>query len=348
MHIKSFCKKSYGEVTKSLPVSIRSAISRIIFHISGKPFYFFDDDLQHKTRFDKGLLCISADFELAWGWRYAKNQKLDAEEFGIRERRNIPLILTKLDELKIPITWAIVGHLFIEKCERGKNGLPHSDMPRPCHFENELWRFNSGDWYDYDPCSSWKSAPDWYAPDLIEKIMNSNIKHEIACHSFSHIGFDEAYCSRELADAELRKCIEVMDRFGLKPISMIFPGNEAGYFDLLTKYGFKCMRYFPYEWVDIAKPIKTKEELWSIPESSNIVPDENWDSKYILRRLKKYVDKAVSKKALCHFWFHPSMKVERIKGLFFPLLKYLAEKRTEGKLDILTMRGVGEFMAKFD
>lgn len=345
MYTKNFLKREYERVRKILPISVRSTLSKLIFHIYRKPFYFSDKNANRRTELNKGLLCISADAELAWGWRYAKNHRIDAVKLGLKERENISFILSELNELKIPITWAIVGHLFLSECKRN-NGFAHPDMPRPNYFENELWKFESGDWYDYDPGSNWKSAPAWYAPDLIEKILNAKIKHEIGCHTFSHIGFNKKYCSEELAEAELKKCGEIMSQFGVKPVSMIFPGNEAGYFNLLAQHGYKCVRYFPYEWVEISKPIKTKEKLWAIPESSNIVPEELWNSKYIFWRLKKYVEKAIRKKTLCHFWFHPTMSSKRVNNVLIPLFRYCAKKREEGKLDILTMKSLGELMDK--
>lgn len=324
---------------------IKSWRSKIIFHLLKKPRYFIDKEQHSKINFDKSILCISADFELAWAWRYDHNPSTDAKEIALRERENIPLILQKLEELNVPVTWAIVGHLFLKGCKK-ENGIAHSDMPRPKFFKNELWEFRAGDWYDFDPCSDYKTTPDWYAPDLIEKILNTKVKHEIGCHTFSHIGFNEKYCSKELAEAELKKCDEVMAQYGLKPVSMVFPGDEAGHFDLLFKYGYKCVRYFPYRRVEISKPIKLKQGLWAIISSTNIVPDENWDSKYILWRLKKYVDKAIEKKALCHFWFHPSISKQRIEEVLFPILDYCVKKREGDKLDIMTMGEVGELAEK--
>ena len=46
-------------------------------------------------------ICITADFELSWGWR-ARGQ--ETSEFkGKSARRNVPLILALLDEYSIPI-----------------------------------------------------------------------------------------------------------------------------------------------------------------------------------------------------------------------------------------------------
>lgn len=317
--------------------------SKIAFHLLRKPRYLLLDNQIIK----KGILCISVDFELAWGWRYAYNSKIDVQKISRQERENIPLILRKLEDLNIPITWAIVGHLFLRSCNK-ENGIAHPDMPRPRFFKNKLWEYKIGDWYDFDPCTDFISAPNWYAPDLVEKILNSKVQHEIACHSFSHIGFNEKYCPKELAEAELKKCGEVMAKFGIKPVSMIFPGDEAGHFEILEKFGYRCARYFPFANIEISAPIKLKESLWAILSSSNILPDDNWNSEYIVWRLKKYLDKAIEKKTLCHLWLHPSISERRIKEVLFPTLEYSLRKRDEGKLDILTMQGIGKLMENSD
>jgi peptidoglycan/xylan/chitin deacetylase (PgdA/CDA1 family) len=290
---------------------------------------------------ETGLVCISADFELAWGWRFARGTDITA--LAMQERENIPNILKKLEELNLPITWAIVGHLFLDGCAK-IDGRAHGDMPRPGYFQNEFWNFQHGDWYDHDPCNHHGISPDWYAPDLVKQILACRVKHEIACHSFSHIGFGERYCPEELADAELRKCAEVMAAYKIKPVSMVYPGNDPGHFSLLARIGYRCIRYFPRPRIEISLPSRMKEGLWAIPESSEIVPDERWDSNYLLWRLKKYVDKAINKKSLCHFWFHPSIPRERLNTLLFPLLEYCTEKRRVRQLKIMTMAGIGQYM----
>lgn len=319
-------------------------IPNVLLALRMKPFcYNFPERSRELPQ--RGILCLSADVEMAWGWRFAVPRGAGYEVYASRERANFTSIRDKLDQLKIAVTWAVVGHLLLDSCKR-ENGRAHSDMLRPMFFRNEYWHFDEGDWYDNDPCADYKSAPNWYAPDMIREILSSRVEHEVACHSFSHIGFNERYCSMELADAELRKCEEVTASFGIKPVSMVFPGNEPGHFDLLAKYGYKCVRYFPRRRVEISLPMKLKEGLWAIPESSNIVPDDNWNSKYILWRLKKYIDKAVKKRVLCHLWFHPSITGERIQQVLFPILEYCVRKRDEGQLDIMTMKAVAEMMEK--
>jgi hypothetical protein len=58
------------------------------------------------------------------------------------------------------------------------------------------------------------------------------------------------------------------------------------------------------------------------------------------------VDKAIKKKALCHFWFHPSISQERIDEVLFPVMDYCAQKRKENKLKIKTMAGVMDSLEK--
>src|SRR5215472_4142572 len=171
---------------------------------------------------------ISADFEIAWAFRGRSEEERLTR--GIRCRRNVPMILGMLKETGVPITWATVGHLFLESCERGSSGCAHPEMARPP--KNLRWE---GDWYRHDPCSNWKTQPHWYAPDLIRQILSSDVPHEIGSHSFSHIDFSESTSTRELVDQELKACILVMSPHKLRLRSLVYPFNNMGhhYLDLI-------------------------------------------------------------------------------------------------------------------
>ncbi len=255
-----------------------------------------------------------------------------------QERENFPVILNKLNDLNIPVTWATVGHLFLDSCER-TNGKAHDDMPRPGYFKNEHWRFDTGDWYDIDPCGNYKTHPEFYAPDLIGMILDSNIKHEIGCHSFSHCDFSERNSSPELIEAELQECGRVMKRFGIKPVSFVFPGNQYGNSDLLKKYGYKIIRYRINKSVEIGFPNILTNGLTAIHDSCSAeLSEDGWDHQYILWKLKQYIDKTIRRKAVSHFWFHPSINNDQIQNIFFPLLDELARLRDRGEVEIRTMR----------
>lgn len=326
-------KKIYNKFRDQLPINGKVALSKAVFRLTNKPYY----DSSNKIKLDKGVVVISADFELAWAWRYSKRQ-VNPIKLARQERENFDIILNTLNELDIPITWATVGHLFLDEC-KCKNGRAHPEMPRPSYFENEFWKFDKGDWYDIDPCGNYKSHPEFYAPDLIEKILNSKTRHEIGCHSFSHCSFDEKHSSPELIEAELEACQRAANKFGIKLKSFVFPGNFHGHFDLLNKYGYKIIRYKRNEFKEIGFPEKISENLYAIHDSLAFdISEEGWDYNYVLWKLKKYVEKAIEKKAIVHFWFHPSIKKEQIIDYFFPFLEYIQVEREIGKLDIKTMK----------
>ena len=325
-------KNIYNNFRNSLSDKNRIKLSKIVFRLTNKPYY----DSSNKIELDKGVILISADFELAWAWRYSK-RKVDPIKMAKQEREHFPLILNKLNELKIPITWATVGHLFLDSCEM-KNGTPHFEMPRSKYFENEYWKYDKGDWFDLDPCGNYKTHPEFYAPDLIEMILNSKVKHEIGCHSFSHIDYSEKHSSKELIEADLHACEQAAKRFGVKMQSFVFPGNFHGHFDLLEKYGYKLVRYKSNDMKEIGFPEKVTKNLSAIHDSLSFdLAEEGWDYNYILLKMKKYVEKAIEKKAIAHFWFHPSIEREQINNYFFPFLEYLYKQREEGRIEMLTM-----------
>ena len=86
-------------------------------------------------RMEKGVLILSIDLELAWGFNYEllKNSAV-ADKYLNRisreSRRNVEKLLELSEKYQVPYTWGIVGHLFLSSCEC-KDGLPHLDMPRP-------------------------------------------------------------------------------------------------------------------------------------------------------------------------------------------------------------------------
>src|SRR5262245_48734560 len=144
----------------------------------------------------KAAACIAADFELSWAFRHHTEEVV--REKGRRERENIPYILRILEDHAFPITWATVGHLFLESCPRASGGFAHPEMPRPPH--NQLW---TGDWYMHDPCTNYKQDPFWYAPDLIQSILESPVGHEVGTHSFSHANFTPACADPILVRREI-------------------------------------------------------------------------------------------------------------------------------------------------
>lgn len=335
--VRSLMKEPRSRIYELLPQKIKILASELVFRYSGRPYVYHDPAVHPAKRLPRGVVTFSIDFELAWGWAYAKGfSRDDAVRIGLHERSQVPLILEAMDEYRIPATWATVGHLFLEKCERGENGVAHREIRHLPHFENEYWRFKTGDWDQVDPCTDYVRDPAWYAPDLVEEILHAKMKHEIACHSFAHGGFG-AHCPGEIAEAKIDACFEAMKPFGLKPKTWVFPGNDVGNFEVLAKKGFRTVRAFPVERAEISLPIRRSDGMWDIHESTPIdLEGKGWHFDERLGRLKKFVDKAAETKLAAHIWFHPSLPTEQMHKLLFPLLKYCAEQRDNGKIDVLT------------
>ncbi len=288
----------------------------------------------------KSVLIITADFELAWAWRYTKSSPNPFEtalDKARLERKNIPNILALCEEFNIPITWLTVGHLFLEGCSK-INGVPHSNIPRLNKFENDWWKYDGEDWFEYDPCSSFKEAPEWYCPDLIEQILNSKVKHEIGCHTFSHIDCRDVVCSPEVFQAELAACKEAAERFGLRDMkSFVHPGHTIGNLDILTKQGFTNFRSNDRN--VLGYPLKRSNGLWEYEQTAEFLYKKEWSVNYHIYRFKKIVDRSIATNTVCYFWFHPSFASIIVEEIFPKLFEYISSKK-----EILLTINSGEYI----
>ena len=304
--------------------------------------------LKNRPRLEPGIaekkseanLVISADFELGWAFRYSRKNNRP-EEMADRARRNFPFLIKLFEEYNIKITWATVGHLFLRECKKGD----HDWMHRIPFFTNKNWVFSKGDWFDCDPYSSIRDDKTWYAPDLIEKILNSRVEHEVGCHSFSHIDFSDKNCPRKVAEDEIKACIEVAKQWDINLKSFVFPGGTYGNYQTLKEFGFTNYRkILDYE---LMQPVIDENGLVIIPVSTGLGNNGlGWTKEYFFKRLKKYIDKAVENGTVCHFWFHPSIDEWFLHNVFPEILKYTSEKREEGKLRILTMTEIAKRVLK--
>ncbi|MCB9302690.1 MAG: polysaccharide deacetylase family protein [Lewinellaceae bacterium] len=275
-----------------------------------------------------GVLIISADFELAWAWRYAKkltNPKEEAEQYARQARRNIPLILDLCEQYNIPVTWATVGHLFLDRCDRKEGGLPHPELKRLAHFENNFWKFEGSDWFEHDPCTSVEENDAWYAPDLIRKIIDSPVGHEIGCHTFSHIDCRDGVCPEAILRDELRACQEAAGRFGIQLESFIFPGHTLGNFKTLKECGYTAIRT-NYANV-IGYPEMDEYGLWRFPVTAEMTMNPRLSKKYNVYRFQKIIELTLKHRAVANYWFHPSLPGEDIPELFENLFRFINKYR---------------------
>ena len=312
------------------PKIVKPFLSKLKFHLG------FDPIIEKCSKYRnyisepyKAVIMIYADFELAWAWRYSKEiigNKDEVRRIALRERENIPEILKLCERFDIPITWATVGHLFLEKCSK-VNGIAHPEIKRTDYFENDYWIFNKGDWFDDDTCRNYNESPEWYCPDLIKNITGSNVKHEIGCHTFSHIDCRDEVCSSEVFESEINKCREVAEKNKIELKSFVHPGHTTGNLDNLFRLGFSSYR------TDngniLGYPARHSSGLWEIKGTMELAYRKKWSVEFNIEFYKKIINRAIKNNSVCTFWFHPSFDNLFLTDIFPDILNYISEKRND-------------------
>jgi|GEM_PF-402456 len=296
------------------------------------------------TPFPGGVLAsatISADFELSWAWRGWRSAE-ETRERAARERLNVPHLIGLLEEFGIPITWATVGHLFLEGCGRGEDGRAHPEMQRPPIMVNppamSRW---IGDWYRHDPCTDYRTDGLWYCPDLIRQILSSKVRHEFGSHSFSHISFLAENSTPDLVEKELAQCQAAMSPFHLSARSLVYPYNQMGhhYDSVLAKFGITCVRHRD-PLVRLSYPERLSSGVYKLYESMNLRRASHYD---YIEKARMFLDESMQRHAAYHIWFHPSDPMEIFDHEFRGIVQYMAKLQREGRLWVATMEELAAY-----
>jgi peptidoglycan/xylan/chitin deacetylase (PgdA/CDA1 family) len=308
----------------------RSWLRKMSFELGKNPKVPMDKDYEPSSYIPepyKAVLVISADFELAWAWRYAKgfmNPYTEAIGHARTARHNIPKILKLCEEYRLPITWATVGHLFLYSCSK-EGHWAHADIQRIPYHENEYWKYDRGDWFDDDPCTDLHTSPEWYAPDLVKLILESKIKHEIACHTFSHIDCRDTVCDPRILKHEVQFCRDSAAKYGIELKTFVHPGHTIGNLQTLHELGFRSYRT---DYANIlGYPQKHDSGLWELQSTMEFVYKKEWSLDYHVYRYKEIINRALSHERVCVFWFHPSISDYFVDHIMPHLFSYLNAKR---------------------
>lgn len=310
---------------------MKAKLSKIKFELSLNPR--IRSIVDHKNYIPpsyKAVLLLQADLELAWAWRFSKsliNPLINSEEKGLQERRNVPIILNLCEEYSIPITWATVGHIFMESCSPSSIGLPHPEIERLSNFENKFWKYDGKDWFDSDPCSDFRKSPAWYGPDIIDNIIDSSINHEIGCHTFSHIDCRDDVCSPEVFDSEIIACKKLANDKGIELKSFVHPAHTIGNIDRLTMHGLTSFRT-DYENV-LAYPMQHPSGIWEIKNTAALYYRKGWGVDYHIYRYKKIIDRAIKSNTVCCLWFHPSLEPKFLKTILTEIFVHINENQKD-------------------
>jgi len=172
-----------------------------------------------------GSAIFSVEVELGWGYhdlqrpnKYAALSKNREAETEALER-----LLSLCDRFEIPITFDVVGHLFLNDCP----GTHRGEYPT--------------DWFDADPGTDVESDPLFYAPDLVRMIEAAEVDHEICTHTFSH-ALGEEFSPTQL-DADLTEAQRLhRSRFGEPAESIVPPRHQAMDPEVLKRNGIRVVR----------------------------------------------------------------------------------------------------------
>ncbi len=145
----------------------------------------------------KGIFSISIDTELVWG-TFDHGGHIKYEAAYKKYRFIISELLKLFKKYEVAATWAIVGHLFLDRCNK-EYGKLHPDIVRPKH------HWFRDDWFSCDPGTDISSDNFWYGSDIVEMIKGARPRQEIASHSFCHPIFSDKGCSRETAESDIAK-----------------------------------------------------------------------------------------------------------------------------------------------
>lgn len=169
-----------------------------------------------------GSVVISLEAELGWGFHDRANPP---EERIERARWGWERLVDLFDEFDVSATWAVAGHLLLEGCDGDHRFHPAG---------NEWFARERGDWRD---------RPGFVvAPDLVDRIVEADADHELACHGFSHLPFGDAGTTQAAARAEVTNSLAAADELDHTVRSFVFPRRSVGHRDVLAEWGFECYR----------------------------------------------------------------------------------------------------------
>lgn len=312
---------------------------------------------------EKGVFTLSLDFELIWGTLdlFGPDRFRKACE---RERKEIiDRLLNLLAEFKLPATWCILGHLFLEGCSAAGD-QKHPEIVRPTH------SWCNQDWFSNDPGGDETTNPIFFGRSLIRKIQNCRVPQEIGSHSFSHVIFGDRGCSRAAAESEIAACVQAARDMGIELGSFAFPRNEVGHLDVLREYGFIRYRgpeptwYQKDGWPDLLRrlahladvlfvttplvflPERDGNGLWNIAGSMVYFPMHGV-RRFIpvslrVRRAIKGLEAAARQRRIFHLWFHPTNLANRTDDMFHGLRTILQHAQRLQESDKLVFASMGQ------
>ncbi len=279
---------------------------------------------------NKGIFCISLDFELFWGIRDKKSfQQYGENVLGAWEV--VPKLLDVFNKNNIHATWAVVGAMLCENLEELKKNTPKI---KPQYLEKTLSPYNG--FYEEIPKENSKY---FFGKELFNLVKNTK-NQELGTHTFSHYYCLEEGQNKDSFQSDLESCISISTLNGFSPKSFIFPRHQLNdnYISLFPNFGIESYRGTEKAWYH--SPAKGDEEsvlkrafrfadyfvpmfshhcqslsevkkdngLYEIRASRWLRPySKKWEKLDFLKlhRIKSQMTYAAKNGKIFHLWFHP-------------------------------------------
>jgi peptidoglycan/xylan/chitin deacetylase (PgdA/CDA1 family) len=314
-----------------------------------------------------GYFLFTLDTELAWGHYDCFRPGLFSKD-GKRERDAIIRLLDMLDEFGLVATWALVGHLFYEKCEECQL-CPVREWEGKFDSYAQIYNTN---------------YPLWYGADIIDILLKRAGRagrHEIAFHGYTHRLFDPKTLSGQEAHIEISEWLRVTSRKNVRPpTAIVFPRNRVGHLPIFEQYGFKCYRgdevlppdYYSlpfigklFNRIDLITQLRTPQ-VYPLPEATRGMVNLP-ASRGLLRvdvrfeRFLQYlnlahlptaslirgVEKAAREKKVFHLYSHPyEFRAEKDFTKLRQVFEVIADKVQSGELKTISMTSLAEIIQK--
>jgi peptidoglycan/xylan/chitin deacetylase (PgdA/CDA1 family) len=314
-----------------------------------------------------GVFAITFDTELIWG----SFDHVSPRDFNKRYpeiRRTIRSILELLERYEIVATWAVVGHLFLDSCQRDHGGLAHPELVRP----RQSWR--AGDWYALDPCTDRRRDPLWYGDDVLDELLAARPAQDIGCHSFGHALYGDPAMTPEAARSDVEACVALAAARGITLRSFVFPRNREGHHEVLRDAGFRAYRGADPAWhagiqgrvgrlahlldqvAGVAPPVSRPYErlpgLWNVPGSTLFMEHTGLrrivSRRARLRKVRLGLRRAAELNSVFHLWTHPFNLASDRRYMISTLdaiLREAAEARRQGRVVIEPMAAIPDRFA---
>ena len=277
---------------------------------------------------DKGIFCISLDFEKYWGIHDITDwQSKETELSNVRDV--VYQLLEVFESNRIHATWAFVGLLahpnFQDILDQELKAIPYKNT-------------------DYSPfpleADKFKGIPKdiCCALEELKKIKATRFQ-ELASHTFSHLYCLEEGITKEVFEADLRKMRTIEKLLGIEMTSIVFPRNQINpeFIEKCQAKDYTAFRgnqrsavwsnstfqtesffrkgkrlvdaYYPIVKTTgyTLNDIRAKKKIINIPASRFLRPiSTKWgfeDQK--MKRIKDEMTKAAKLKQIYHLWWHP-------------------------------------------